>query len=343
MLLDRSRREEWNDFVRLAPHPSVMQSWQWGELKAATGWRPLLVVVEEGGAIVGGALVLERPLPYLRRSLLYAPRGPVLDWADQDLLHRLLAEIARVARQRGAIALKIDPCVPAERTDVVAWLQAEGFRFAGDDDPDLGGTQPRYVMKTDLSPEPDELLASFHSKWRYNIRLAARKGVGVRIGTRADLPEFYRLLQITAQRDGFRVRGLDYYERLYDLLVPPGMARLFAAEYQGAMIAGAILFRMGREAVYVYGASDNDHRSLMPNHLLQWEMMCWAREQGCTVYDLRGVSREVDGEPVGRLGGLNRFKRGFAAQYIEYIGEHDLVFSPVWYRLYGAARRLRGV
>jgi peptidoglycan pentaglycine glycine transferase (the first glycine) len=342
MLLQAADRDRWNDFVRASTYPSVMQSWEWGELKAATGWTPLVVALEDDGALRAGALVLERPLPHLRRGLLYAPRGPVLDWSDLDLLARLIAEIRAVARERGAVALKIDPCVPAERKDVVAALEGLGFRFAGSADPDLGGTQPRYVMKTDLRPEPEELLANFHPKWRYNIRLAERKGVTVREGTRADLPEFYRVLQITAERDRFRVRGLDYYERLYDLLAPAGMAKLFVAEVEGQVVSGAILFRMGREAVYVYGASDNEHRNLMPNHLLQWTMMRWARAQGCEVYDFRGVSREVDGEPMGELGGLNRFKRGFAAQYMEYIGEYDLVLSPFWYRAMSVARRLRG-
>jgi len=342
MLLDESRRDEWNDFVRASAHPSVMQSWEWGRLKSATGWRPMVIVLEDDGLIAAGALVLERPLPRVGRGLLYAPRGPILDWDEPALLGRWLEQVRGVARERGAIALKIDPCVNSERTDVVAALEGEGFRFVGDDDPDLGGTQPRYVMKTDLTPEPEELLASFHSKWRYNIRLAGRKGVTVREGTRADLPEFYRILEVTAERDEFRVRGVDYYEALHDILVPAGLANLFVAEVEGQMVSGAIVFRMGGEAVYVYGASDNQHRDLMPNHLLQWEMMQWARAQGCTVYDFRGVSREVDGEPIGELGGLNRFKRGFAAQYAEYIGEYDLIFSPLWYRVYTMARGLRG-
>ncbi len=302
----------------------------------------MIVALEDGGAIRAGALLLRRPIPHLGRSLLYAPRGPVLDWSEPALLDELLAEIRAVAAQHGAVALKIDPCVPDDRTDVVQALRSRGFRFTGSPDPDLGGTQPRYVMKTDLRPEPDELLASFHSKWRYNIRLADRKSVQMRECSRDDLREFYDLLLVTGERDGFRVRAYEYYERMYDLLVPAGMAKLFAADHEGAMISGALVFRLGEVAVYVYGASGNEHRNLMPNHLMQWSMMQWAREQGCTVYDFRGVTREVEGETEGDLGGLNRFKRGFAAEYMEYLGEWDLVFSPVWYSLYALARRIRG-
>ncbi len=342
MLLDESRRDEWNDFVHASQHPSAMQSWEWGELKSSTGWTALHLALEEGGRIAAGALILERALPVVGRPLHYAPRGPVLDWSDAGLLSSLVQAARELGRERGALALKIDPAVRSERTDVVRALQELGFRFAGDDDPDLGGTQPRYVMKVDLSPEPDDLMASFHKKWRYNIRLAGRRGVSVREGTRDDLPRFYELLEGTAERDEFGVRTFDYFERLYDLLVPAGMARLFVAELEGEIIAGSVLLRMGDEAVYVYGASDSAYHKYMPNHLLQWTAMQWAREQGCTTYDFRGVSREVDGEPLGKLAGLNRFKRGFAAQYMEYIGEYDLVYSPFWYRVYSLARRARG-
>ncbi len=342
MLIGEDRRDEWNDFVASCSYATVLQSYQWGQLKAGTGWKPLPVAVVDDERIRACALILKRSLPYVGRSLFYAPRGPVVDFGDEEAFLRLLHEIRALARQHRAVALKVDPPIPAEVSEATDALRRAGFQPVAYDDRGLGGTQPRWVMKTDLTPEPEELLAAFKGKWRYNIRLAARKEVVVRRDcTRDDLAEFYDLLLVTGERDGFTVRSREYFERMYDLLVPAGLAKLFAAEYEGQMIAAAMLFRMGQQATYVYGASSNEHRNLMPNHLLQWEMMQWAREQGCAVYDFRGVAREVDGQPVGSLAGLNRFKRGFAAEYVEYIGEWDLVFSPAWYRIYALARRAR--
>jgi len=339
MLIGEDRQDEWNDFVAASEYGTVLQSYQWGQLKAGSGWEALPVAVIDDRKIQACALVLKRQLPLIGHSLFYAPRGPVVDLSDDEALSRLLGVIGSLAREHRAVALKIDPPIPAERTDAVEALRRRGFRPVEYDEHSLGGIQPRWVMKTDLRPEPEKLLGSFKSKWRYNIRLAERKGVVVRRDcSRLDLASFYELLRVTGQRDGFTVRSAEYFERLYDLLMPAGLAKLFAAEYEGEMIAAAILLKMGRQATYVYGASSNEHRNRMPNHLLQWEMMTWARAQGCTVYDLRGVAREVDGEPIGPLGGLNRFKRGFAAKYMEYVGEWDLVFSPTWYRVYCLAR-----
>ena len=35
----------------------------------------------------------------------------------------------------------------------------------------------------------EEIMAGFHQKWRYNIRLAGRKGVTIKDGNKEDLKE----------------------------------------------------------------------------------------------------------------------------------------------------------
>jgi lipid II:glycine glycyltransferase (peptidoglycan interpeptide bridge formation enzyme) len=70
----------------------------------------------------------------------------------------------------------------------------------------------------------------------------------------------------------------------------------------------------------------------MPNYLLQWEMIKWAKESGCTLYDFRGISGDLD--PSNPLYGLYRFKKGFNGSYTEFIGEFDLVFDALMYKLW---------
>jgi len=340
MLLTQDYKTAWNDFVAGCPAGDFMQAWEWGDLKARTGWTPLRLAVEEGGALVAGLQTLQRHAPG-GRSLFYAPRGPLVPPNRLELLDAILAEARQLARERRALALKMDPALPEPNDAFVADLQQRGFRPAPNMT-NFGGVQPRHVMKVDIAPEPDELLASFHPKWRYNIRLAERKGVVIRTGRREDLPAFYEVLQETCRRDGFSVRALSYYEDLWDVLIAPGLGGLFLGSVEDELICGAITLALGPQAWYVYGASSNRRRNTMPNHLLQWEMMQWAKARGCTVYDMRGVARETGGEgDEGGLHGLNRFKRGFGAAYIEYVGEFDLVYSPVWYAAYNQALRLR--
>ena len=114
--------------------------------------------------------------------------------------------------------------------------------------------------------------------------------------------------------------------------------KLVLTYYEGKPIAGAIAFLFGDKAMYTYGASSNEYRNVMPNHLMQWTMIKWAKENGCKWYDFRGVSPQKDGGEDDHLQGLNRFKEGFSPRFVEYIGEYDMVLSPTLYWLWNVAR-----
>ncbi|NLC56958.1 MAG: peptidoglycan bridge formation glycyltransferase FemA/FemB family protein [Armatimonadetes bacterium] len=337
-----AQREAWNDFVAAAPTGDLLQSWEWGELKARGAWQPLRLALHEEGRIVAAAALLKRRLPLPGASILYAPRGPVLDFSRPELIHHLALALRQIGRREGALLVKIDP--PVEQPEVAECLLAAGFVRAGQGSGEgqgFGGEQPRCVMKLDLAPSLDELLKQCKEKTRYNIRLAGRKGVTVRVGeTLEDMRTFYDLLQITAERDGFLIRAFDYYRDTWEILVGRGRARLFLAEYQGQALAGAITYLFGDKAWYTYGASSNEHRNVMPNYLMQWEMIRWAKECGCTLYDFRGVSQSNAPDANDHLSGLNRFKAGFNARFVEYIGEFDLPLSSAgyWVWRYGKPR-----
>ena len=175
-------------------------------------------------------------------------------------------------------------------------------------------------------------MAGFHQKWRYNIRLAGRKGVTVKEGTREDLKDFHKIMIETGNRDGFITRPLSYFEKMYDNMVPEGHMKLLMAYYEGKPISGVIPIFYGNKTWYLYGASSNQHRNLMPNYLLQWEMIKMAIARHDDVYDFRGVSGVVDENHPQY--GLYRFKKGFGAKFTEFIGEIYIPFKPVKYSLY---------
>lgn len=329
-------RQRFNDFVARFETGDLLQSFEWGELKSHSGWKPVRVFAERDGEIVAAASLLKRAIPKTGRCIMYASRGPVLDTQNAELLQAFSSYMKETAIKHKAILLKIDPPVPIEDTISESNLQSAGFMPVAAQG--FGGTQPKCVMQLDLDKPLDELMASFKEKWRYNIRLAGRKGVTVNMDCpRSDLPVFYELLKATCERDGFLVRGLSYFENMWDALVPAGYMKLVLTYYDGQPIAGAIAYIFGDKAMYTYGASSNEHRNVMPNHLMQWTMIQWAKESGCKWYDFRGVSpRKGNGDE--HLQGLNRFKDGFSPRFVEYIGEYDMVLSPGFYWLWNVLR-----
>ena len=342
--LASSDHEAWNAFVGRIPEGDVLQAWEWGAVKSPD-WTPIRLGLFRDETLVGGAALLRRKLPLIG-NFFYAPRGPLLeDWSDEDALKTLLEAIRRRAGEEKAAFLKIDPAIPIEREAVSALLARQGFAPPPDTDVQgFGGTQPRCVMQLDLAGRSEaDLLASFKPQTRRNIKLAFEKhGVEMAEPTRDDLGVFNELMQITGERNGFRPRPLSYFQTLWDHLVTAGLAKLFLTRYQGQILSGALCFVIGDKAWYVYGDSSNEHRNVMPTYAMQWTMIRWARDLGCSWYDFRGVSprRRQEGESAAEvekedhLQGLNRFKEGFGTRYVEYVGEYDLVYNQAAYWAY---------
>ncbi|HAT46452.1 MAG TPA: hypothetical protein DCS90_15235, partial [Ktedonobacter sp.] len=259
-------RQQWNDFVAASECCNITQSFEWGELAPHLGAEAMLAgVVDEQGRLCAAMLVLIANAPILHRSYFYAPRGPVIDDPDSPALTVLLNFVKAEAHKRGAFMLKVEPGVPDGDTRWLSALQRRGFRAT----PYASHIRHEWVL--DIRPDEKTLLAGMKEKWRYNIRLAARKGVTVRCGQgQADLDTFYRIYQTTSERDQFFIHNKAHYEDVMRLYGEGDRAALFLAEHEGEAIAGIIVLRFGRWSWYMYGASANQQCNLMPNHLLQW-------------------------------------------------------------------------
>lgn len=338
-----SERDRFDSFVGRHPYGDYLQGWAWGDLKSAAGWEAHRLVMERlsGGphpetpenGWIAVATVLAHPLPFGLGEILYAPRGPVLDFGDVEVLRSFLTGVRSLFQGRGSVFLKMDPDVP-DQAAARAGLRAAGT-IAGRRRGRFEGIQPRHVMRLSLDRPLDGVFAAFTSKCRYNIRLAQRKGVSAREATRADLPVFYALLTETAQRDGFGIRAAAYYEHLYDHTVGCGLGRILLAYVGDEPVAGTWTVMLGHKAWYLLGASSNRHRNRMPNYLLQWEAIQWAHARGARLYDFLGVPKEPD--PRNPISGLYRFKSGFGAERESFIGEFDLPLRPAMYVLWRIA------
>ncbi len=326
--IDDGDRALWNAALLRLPCHHVLQSYEWGEFKARYGWRPTRLLFEEEGRVQAAASVLQRRFPYLPLSVMYVPKGPALDYADGELLDRVLETLEEVARRQRAIFVKIDPDVEAGPGDggVVTRLRSRGWRFSAEQ------IQFKNTILIGLNQDEEELLVNMKAKTRYNVRLAGRRGVTVRGAGLDDLPLFYRLYDQTAARDRFIIRPLAYYRDAWGLFMEADLARLFLAEHEGQVLAGLLLFRFGDRVWYMYGASSNDKRHLMPNHLLQWEAIRWAKAQGCEVYDMWGAPDSLDESDP--LWGVYRFKDGFGGRFVPHVGAYDYPASPLLYQLY---------
>jgi lipid II:glycine glycyltransferase (peptidoglycan interpeptide bridge formation enzyme) len=192
--------------------------------------------------------------------------------------------------------------------------------------------QFRNTLTLDLRQADETLLGAMRQKTRYNIRLAARHGVKVRLGGLEDLALLYRMYAETSVRDDFVIRSEVYYQDAWGTFLRAGLAQPFVAEVDGEPVAALIAYRFGETCWYLYGMSREAHRDAMPNHLLQWEAIRWARAQGCTVYDFWGAPDRL--EPDDPMWGVYRFKEGFGAELVRTLGAWDYAARPALYAAY---------
>ena len=337
-----SSSTSWQESLLKLPQPHPLQSWQWGEFKSRWGWQALPFLMRIGDSpdqkkTLAAALVLKRRLPRTSFSVLYVPKGPLLDYKRGPLRRVVLSELEQISRIEKAVFIKIDPNVvqswgveDQRRTPIGHKFSEElisrGWRFSREQ------IQFRNTVELDLMRNEDELLAKMKQKTRYNIRLAGRKDITVRPGTPDDFKLIAEMYQTTAARDGFAVRPVEYYLDAWQTLYRANLAQPLLAEFEGQPLAAVIIVRYGKRAIYMYGASTNRERKRMPNYLLQWEAIRWAKAQGCDVYDFWGAPDNfVEEDP---LWGVWRFKEGFRGQVVQHIGAWDFVARPFWYWIY---------
>ena len=329
---------EWDAFVANHPHGSILQTTNWARLKNRFGWTSHRVWMRKEGKLVAGAQILYRSAAIGLVKMAYIPHGPLVDWDDEEQVTILLNQIDQSVYERGAGILKMEPQLWQSEAMMDKWATiCQKYNLL----PDTDTIQPPNTVLVDLRPSPDDILAQMKQKTRYNIRLAAKKGVTVRQGGLKDIPTFNRLMRQTGERDQFGVHTPMYYHAAFEIFEPAGQVALFLAEYEERPLAGVMVFVLGETAAYLYGASSNEERQRMPTYAVQWAAMAWAKAQGCHWYDLWGVpdapETELEANFAERhdgLWGVYRFKRGFGGQIQRTIGATDRVYNKLVYKLY---------
>jgi len=323
-----SAPEGWDEAAARSPGGHVLQSSAWARIRAQQGWQPEFVRIGEPLPV---ALVLWRDVPLFGR-FGYCPRGPVIAPGDRDGLAHALDALAALARERRALALKVDPeLTPAEAAGPLAHA---GYRRGPDVQPVLA------TLVIDLAPDAEALLAGLEKDTRWSVRQAARRGVQVlAAGDDEALGHFYELYRLTGRRAGFITRTREYYTLVWRTLIEAGLATLRLAFLGDRPVAGAMTWRCGERELYMYGATNDEGRRSFAAYALLWECIAAAKARGGKMYDLGGIpvdpSRKDD-----PMYGPYLFKKGFGGTRRDWVGAHDLAPAALRYRAFRLAEPL---
>jgi lipid II:glycine glycyltransferase (peptidoglycan interpeptide bridge formation enzyme) len=319
---------------------SFLQSDFWSCFKAEYGWTPhRLELTLDGSDRPSPLLLLVRRIPG-GFCFAYIPHGPERDVPESDRAGFLaeLSEKSRPFLPRRCIFIRFDP--PWHAAVLRPILGRPLVRAAAD-------VQPPDTVFVDLKPSEEAILAAMKAKWRYNVRLAEKKAVVVEEAGIEAVREFYDLYRATSRRDNIALHPESYYARLFSLAAErraagiPGTPdiRLMIARHEGQALAAIVTLFRGESAVYLYGASSDEKRNLMPAYALQWAAMRAAKAAGCSRYDLFGIPPTDD--PEHPMAGLYRFKTGFGGEIAHRAGSWDYPLLKLGYALFRAAEGAR--
>lgn len=293
-------------FNKMANHP--LQTWEWGEFRALWGNEVLRTSF--------GQLTLHK-VPYTPYKIGAFIKGPAP-------ISEMLAELKKIGREQNLLFIKMEPNMP------------EGNKNEAKNLLKKNGAVPGKTLFTpttfwvDLTLSEEELLKSFESKTRYNIRYAGRQGVVVEEDdSEKAFSRYLKLTDETAKRQNFFAHTRRYHELMWKTLhtdmIERGeepMARLLTAKYNGEIITTWILFVWKDFLYYPYGASTDKYKNVMANNLMMWEAIKLGKKLGLKTFDLWG--RE-EGK------GFTKFKEGYNPKVIEFLGTWDLVINPLFY------------
>jgi peptidoglycan pentaglycine glycine transferase (the first glycine) len=322
---------------------SIYQSWEWGVARSFAGWIPWRVLVERDGHPAAALQVLERRLPVIGASLMYAPRPVPPTRQDRVCWAALVDRVRGLMRERRAVVLRADPPVLDTDAEGARVMEDLGFRQCREQQWSVWGNLPRAWMIVDIHCSEGEILSRMRDTYRRRIRKRLPDGIEIVSGSDdVIVRDLYSLLNKTAERREFPVLSKPYFAGLRDTILAPNRGTIFVARLRGSPVAAVACSRFGQTCYYLYGGFDFEHRHLNLNQLLHWRAIQWARLNGCREYNMIGAGTRYP-PSEGNVGfDLYNFKLGFGAELRYYAGYFDLYNRASARYLFRAAERQFG-
>jgi lipid II:glycine glycyltransferase (peptidoglycan interpeptide bridge formation enzyme) len=353
------------DKRQLFPTPIVQQTAFWSVVKSKLGAETLAVnfKTKESSLFCSGksdSPVLSDLLVIIEHidqdhSVAYVPYGPELEPEDenQGVFLEELSECLRSFLPLNCILIRYDLCWQS------VWAKDEdNYDYHGNwrGAPALPSQEIRFNYNTvkrnfkkasfnilpantvflNLKRDTGEILSCMKPKTRYNIGLAGRKNVRVRIAGIENIDIWYDLYKETAGRNNLYINDIKYFETVLSVKAnnsrSPAEVLLLIAELDSKPLAAMFLIITGNRGSYLYGASSSEYRNYMPAYALQWEAIKKSKAMGCSEYDMFGVAPGPD--PSHPLYGLYKFKTGFGGRLYHRMGSWDYPLSEDKYNLF---------
>ena len=332
-------KDRYTNFLLQSEYKDILQSWEWGEVKSKFNWKVSRIGFFERGELKGISQILEKKLP-LGFSLLYVPRGPIIDWNNLDLTSKIIDSLRlffiKSKKNQRCLFLRLEP--PAEKKhELIEIFKDAGFKEY------FKTVQPPSTLLIDLNQPKEELFKKLRRTARNLINRSEREGINLEVLNgkqiaRNDLKSFYNFYRLTGKRFSFPLRPFKQFTVLLKEMADSGNIRLYITKINGLTLAYGIVLVLGDRASYIWGGTGrHKYYSKFFNYGYIWEMLMDLKDSGVKTFDFWGLGPEEDKNHPWY--GFTLFKRAFNGQRFDYVEAFDLPMSK-FYPLFKLADKI---
>ena len=306
-----------SQYNKLVTH--ILQSYEWGEFRKQLGLPLLRYGIFENEKLINAFQLTLHKIPFTKNYVGYLPKGPLPNKQLADAL-------TQIAKDNNCAFIKIEPDIEKDQLSTPNSPLPTSFH------PSPKPLFTKYNFVLDLTPSEEDLIKNMHQKTRYNIRVAQKKGVVVE--ERLDDKAFEIYLDLyfqTTKRQNYFGHNKHYHTLVWNILKEAGMARLLIASYNKEPLTAWMLLNFKDTLYYPYGGSSTLHRDVMASNLVAWEGIKLGKKLGLKKFDLWGAL-SPDANHKDPWFGFHRFKQGYGAKLLEYIGTFDMIFNYPLYK-----------
>lgn len=310
-------------------HYSLLQSWEWGEIKRPT-WNPIRLT--ENNIPIQ---ILTRKIPFLNTSFGYIPRG----FSKESINSQLLESLRSFSRKELKLShLIIEPEI----------TESEGVAFSSAGFYSKGKTiQPNQTNILPLHEGEEAVWMKMKGNYRRNIKKSKREGCLVKVFDTSDeaLNRFYHIMEAIFARTTYVMYDKGYFSKVWSLLSKPHMAKIFIA-VKGGVDVGAYFVAYDVHSAYeLYGGVTIAGRDVEAGYLLKWAAIKDAIESNKQFYDHWGIAPVIgdDYDKNHELYHISKFKEGFGGDIVKYLPQQIVVNNSFAYMVYNLGLLINGI
>lgn len=288
-----------------------------------------IAITDQSNRLYGYIQLIECRLPF-NFSFYYSPYGPVILDRAEEVIIALKPWLKKFQKETNSIFIRLD--ITPKNHEIIL---KKYFKKVPDCAKKGSIIQPRVEWQIDLTKNREELLSEMNKKTRYDIRQSEGKGVSTLIGkreTRALNKTFYKMMKETSIRNNFHLHPEEYYKTVFETIDREDTGYVIVGMSGENLISMHVIVIYGDTAMYAFGATTDEHRSIPSSHVLQWNSILYAKEKGLKYYNMGGVTSEL--YPDSSLEDVTRFKKRFGGYEYVHAELYDQINRPVWYYIF---------